>query len=203
MPKNKQFNAEASPHIEWDKLLVGRPTPPKQWWIGEAIERQTSNTELRAEAAVSLLCPYIGASPKQGSKLPQVTELANEYRRLFKSTAHFTLTCADETHSPHPDIYRAAVFCFLRLLACFHAVNPEAENSTETLFPELSEALALAVKVIKDLEVRGLKTDLKAGPLLRDVPGHSVKRSRSPKHRKTGKPANADTAAHPALKGWL
>ncbi len=192
-PRKKQPATDLPP-MDWEKLLVGRETPPKQWWVSEAIERGTSNTELRAQAAMTLLSIPIGFEQEPGSKLVQVPALAKRYAAAFETTEHFAASMLDDQKGLHPDIYRVAVHTFLHIWAACNAVNPPSPNSRSwhgedlkaaDLVPELTQAALNASLVVQDLQERGLDCDLEKGPLLRDLPGHPV---RPPKVQKAKKP---------------
>ena len=172
------------PPIEWKKLLVGRESPPKPWWVGEAISRGVSATELRAQAALTLMLVPIGGEPKPGSNLVQLPELAQMYGKAFESTEYFAATMLDDEKELHPDIYRVAVHTFLLLHAACEAINPPSPTSRSfrgedikerDLVPELVDAAKKASLVVQDMQKRGLDRDLEPGPLLRDLPGHPVK----------------------------
>lgn len=171
------------PPIEWRKLLVARESPPKPWWVGEAISRGVSATELRAQAALTLLLVPIGGEPKPGSNLVQLPELARMYGKAFESTEYFAATMLDDEGDLHPDLYRVAVNTFLLLHAACEAINPPHPSRNhfgediqeKNLVPELVDAAKKASLVVKDMQKRGLACDLEAGPLLRDLPGHPVK----------------------------
>lgn len=153
MARRAQPAAELPP-IDWATLLMARDPLPRQWWVSEAIARRTSDTELRAEAALTLLLEPEGKQIQPGSRMAQLLPVVKRYQVSFQSEAHFGRSAMVDGELP-PSIYAISVDVFLRVFAASKAVNPR-DRGCAPLVPELVEAARAAATVVEQLKARGL-----------------------------------------------
>lgn len=128
--------------IDWQALLLNRPTPPPTWWVGEAISRKTSHTELRASAVMALICPPLMLDPGRPPFLPRIPAAVQEWIAMLRNQDQF-LCLGDKGMKP-------AVVALVVLSAARDAMHDQS------LVPELQEACKAAADVVHALEASGV-----------------------------------------------
>jgi hypothetical protein len=135
----------AAPDIDFVALLLGRECPPNHWWVGEAVARKCSSTELRARAALELLCPPMGESIGPPPYLPQLPAIIRIWIALLNDHQPFL----DLGLQGMPPAFTALVF----FRAARHAM---ADPKCPDLVPELHYGGQAAALLIRALEKSGV-----------------------------------------------
>ena len=132
-------------HDYWKGFLCGRPCPPPTWWVGEAIERGLSHTELRAYAAAALLAPPILYRVGSGPYLPKLPALARVWKEMHRD--HDEYLCLKE---------RGMVPLVSALVLLSAARDAMEDPKAPGLVPELQEACVAVGDAIRALVKSGI-----------------------------------------------
>ena len=132
-------------HKYWTGFLCCRPCPPPTWWVGEAIERGISHTELRAYAAACLLAPPILYRVGPAPYLPALPSLARVWKEMHRD--HDEFLCLKERGMP-PLVHSLVLLSTAR--------DAMEDPKAPGLVPELQEACVAVGDAIRALVKSGI-----------------------------------------------